>query len=84
MLLHWYAMREFARTDPPCSYYDLGTRSGSVYRFKQKFDPIERQYPPPVTVVTNAATYALWSGAALPTATRMWPRVKTLLYRLQH
>lgn len=84
VLLHWYAMREFARVEPPCSYYDLGTRSGSVYRFKQKFHPVERQFPPPVTVVTNAVTYAMWSAAARPVIERMWPHIKSMLYRLQH
>ena len=84
VLLHWSAMQEFARVDSPCSHYDLGTRSGSVYRFKQKFHPVERLFPPPVTVVTNAFTYALWSSAALPAIERVWPRIKTMLYRLQH
>ncbi len=81
-LLHWRAMRD-AR-DAGCRWYNLGWKDSDadpVYVFKRKFRPLERPTPPPVTLVANALTYALWSGAALPLLLRAWPRLRALLLR---
>jgi GNAT acetyltransferase-like protein len=79
VLLHWHAMREFAREG--AGFYDLGTRSGPVYTFKRKFRPVERQLSPPVTVVLNRPLFLLWSTLALGVARRLWPRFKRVLFR---
>ena len=56
-LLHFRAMRDsFARG---CTLYDLGSRSGPVYRFKSKFRPQERVHPPPVNLILDPASYPL-------------------------
>jgi len=58
-LLHFRAMRDcYSRG---CTEYDLGSRSGPVYRFKSKFRPQERVHPAPVNVVLEPATYPLIS-----------------------
>ena len=58
-LLHFRAMRDsFARG---CTEYDLGSRSGPVYRFKSKFRPRERALPAPVNLVLEPAVYPLVS-----------------------
>jgi lipid II:glycine glycyltransferase (peptidoglycan interpeptide bridge formation enzyme) len=57
-LLHWAAMREAA--DMGCSYYNLGTRSGTVYTFKAKFRPVEHERPSPVTLAIKPRLYQLW------------------------
>ncbi len=79
VLLHWHAMRYFTRY--AVKFYDLGTRSGPVYRFKQKFRPIERRLASPVTVVTNPILFRAWCAVGLGTATKMWPKLKRMLYR---
>ena len=62
-LLHFRAMRDcFARG---CTLYDLGGRSGPVYRFKSKFRPQERVHPPPVNLILDPALYPL-CGWLLP------------------
>lgn len=77
VLLHWFAMRDAFRRWG--THYDLGTRSGNVYPFKRKFRPTERRHPPPSTLVTGPARYALWTRAALPLVTSHWPRIKAML-----
>ncbi|HEV8239580.1 MAG TPA: GNAT family N-acetyltransferase [Thermoanaerobaculia bacterium] len=58
-LLHFRAMRDsFAHG---CTLYDLGSRSGPVYRFKSKFRPQERVHPVPVNLILEPATYPLVS-----------------------
>jgi Acetyltransferase (GNAT) domain len=79
VLLHWRAMREFAREG--ARYYDLGTRSGPVYTFKRKFRPVERQLPPPVTVVINRPLFLIWSALGLGVGRKLWPRLKRALFR---
>ena len=56
-LLHFRAMRDCYAHG--CTEYDLGSRSGPVYRFKSKFRPHERVHPAPVNVVLEPATYPL-------------------------
>jgi hypothetical protein len=56
-LLHFRAMRDgYARG---CTLYDLGSRSGPVYRFKSKFRPRECLHPMPVNLVLEPTTYPL-------------------------
>ena len=40
--------------------YNLGTRSGSVYAFKSKFRPEEREHPSPLTFAANPRLYDMW------------------------
>ena len=79
VLLHWRAMRDFAAQQ--VRYYDLGTRSGEVHRFKLKFRPVERVYASPVTVVLRPAAFAVWRWVAVATLRRLWPRLKRVLGR---
>ena len=79
VLLHWHAMREFAREGT--RYYDLGTRSGQVYTFKRKFRPIERQLSAPVTVVINRALFPFWSAVGLGVGRKLWPSLKRAFFR---
>jgi hypothetical protein len=65
-LLHFRAMRDcFARG---CTVYDLGSRSGPVYRFKRKFRPQEQPFEPPVNLILAPALYPLcrWLLPRLP------------------
>ncbi|HEX6534331.1 MAG TPA: GNAT family N-acetyltransferase [Gemmatimonadaceae bacterium] len=78
-LLHWRAMRDHARLG--ATAYDLGTRSGEVYRFKRIFHPVEERYPAPVTLVTNRVVYAAWSATALRLRGERWRRVKGVAAR---
>jgi hypothetical protein len=79
-LLHWRAMQE-ARASG-CKWYDLGAKtSDAVYIFKRKFRPLECDAPPPVTLVTNAFAYAIWSSLFLRLLLPIWPRVRSLLAR---
>ena len=58
-LLHFRAMRDcFSRG---CTLYDLGSRSGAVFRFKSKFRPEERPIPRPVNLILAPAVYPLCS-----------------------
>lgn len=60
-LLHFRALRE-CHADG-CTEYDLGSRSGPVYRFKQKFRPHERKRGLPVNWVLDPSTYDLAAKA---------------------
>lgn len=64
-LLQWSAMRHSAERG--ASFYNLGTRSGSVQNFKAKFRPVENEWPTPVTFAVNEGVYSLWR--------RMLPRL---------
>mgnify|MGYP002622535357 CR=1 FL=1 len=66
-LLHWSAMQHAKRLG--CRYYNLGTRSGSVYTFKAKFRPVERHWPLPATFIIRPSLYHPWRRM-LPTVTR--------------
>ncbi len=77
VLLHWHAMREFARLG--VAYYNLGTRSGPVQVFKEKFRPALHVHPPPATIVVNPIAHAAWSRL-LPVARQVWPRIKARLF----
>jgi hypothetical protein len=79
-LLHWTAMREFAR-DHGSSHYNLGTRSGVVWSFKQKFRPHVRSCPAPVTVVLRPARFRIWMTFGLGLATRAWPKARAVVLR---
>jgi hypothetical protein len=57
-LLQWSAMRHAAERG--ASFYNLGTRSGSVQNFKAKFRPVENEWPAPVTFAINESVYNLW------------------------
>jgi len=57
-LLHWSAMRQ--AVEMGCSYYNLGTRSGTVYKFKAKFRPVEHDWPTPLTFAVKPQLYQLW------------------------
>ncbi|MFO0982776.1 MAG: GNAT family N-acetyltransferase [Planctomycetota bacterium] len=72
VLLHWRAMRDFAAMG--CTRYNLGTRSGSVLRFKQKFRPSERHIAP-VTVIIEPHLYRCWRWLALEVVAPIWPAV---------
>lgn len=78
-LLHWQAMRDFFRLG--VKYYNLGTRSGTVYQFKSQFRPLEKVGAPPVTLVLRPGMYRLWSALMLRLAPSLWPRVKRLIFR---
>jgi len=56
-LLHWRAMRA-ARARGALAY-DLGSRSGSVHRFKSKFRPRELSKAPPVSLILDPALFPL-------------------------
>jgi len=56
--LHWTAMQR--AVEMGCIFYNLGTRSGSVYTFKAKFRPIEHDRPKPLTIVVKSKLYSLW------------------------
>ena len=79
VLLHWLAMRHFAAQGT--RYYDLGTRSGPVYRFKQKFRPMEREIPPPVVLVPHPLRFRSWSTVIDGGLRRAWPTLKRLIAR---
>lgn len=79
VLLHWRAMRHFQAQG--ARIYDLGTSSGPVHRFKQKFRPAERHLAPPVTIVLHPWAYRAWTGVALAPMRTVWPRLKRLLAR---
>ena len=57
-LLHWTAMRQ--ALEMGAGFYNLGTRSGSVYAFKAKFRPVEHARPAPLTVIVNPRLYQVW------------------------
>ena len=57
-LLHWSAMRQAIKMG--CSFYNLGTRSGSVYAFKANFRPIEHDWPTPLTFAIKPQLYQIW------------------------
>jgi hypothetical protein len=57
-LLHWSAMRH--AVDMGATFYNLGTRSGSVYAFKAKFRPVEHDRPAPLTLAINPRLYDVW------------------------
>jgi hypothetical protein len=42
------------------TFYNLGTRSGSVHAFKAKFRPVEHERPTPLTFDVNPALYKIW------------------------
>jgi hypothetical protein len=56
-LLHWKAMRDF---------HSLGVKTYSLgltaYAFKEKFRPVRRDFPSPVTVATRPLLYRIWMG----------------------
>ncbi|HJU65366.1 MAG TPA: GNAT family N-acetyltransferase, partial [Gemmatimonadaceae bacterium] len=79
VLLHWHAMRDFAREG--VTYYNLGTRSGVVHRFKQKFRPVEQRNPPAEIVVTNPIPFWLWSRVGMKVLRPVWPALKRQLAR---
>jgi lipid II:glycine glycyltransferase (peptidoglycan interpeptide bridge formation enzyme) len=79
VLLHWHAMRDFQARG--ARVYDLGTSSGPVHRFKQKFRPTERHLALPVTIVLHPWAYRAWMGMALTPMRSVWPRLKRLLTR---
>ena len=54
-LLHWKAMRDFYRAG--VATYSLGFTS---YTFKEKFRPVRRDFPAPVTVAVNPLLYRWW------------------------
>lgn len=76
VLLHWRAMRECARLG--ASWYSLGTPSGPVQQFKQKFRPQERVNPPAVTLVSRKILYRTWSVAGVRLASGLRPQLKRL------
>jgi hypothetical protein len=75
-LLHWKAMRDFhglgAKT------YSLGLTS---YTFKEKFRPVQRDFPRPVTVATRPILFRLWMRVE-PLARRNFGKVRDLIARL--
>lgn len=78
-LVHWNAMRD-ARS-AGVQYYNLGSRSGTVYSFKRKFHPREHKNPEPATLVLNPFAFALWDRVAIPFVRSVWPRIRRLLFR---
>lgn len=66
-LLQWSAMRDAQAMG--CRFYNLGTRSGTVYTFKAKFRPVEHERPAPLTFAIRPGLYALWRRL-LPAVTR--------------
>jgi hypothetical protein len=57
-LLHWSAMRH--AVEMGAAFYNLGTRSGTVYTFKAKFRPVEHERPTPLTFAINSRLYGVW------------------------
>jgi hypothetical protein len=78
-LLHWHAMRDSYQLG--CEYYDLGHPTGAVYKFKRKFRPVAKLYPPPVTLVIKPSSYRLWSEIVLPAFCQIWPQLLSLITR---
>ncbi len=83
--LHWLAMRDFYRLG--VKYYSLGGgsakwRQSVFYQFKRKFNPVEKVYPPPVTIVTNWMLYHVWSSLGLCVMLTWWPRIRPIVRRL--
>lgn len=76
-LLHWHAMQDACRAG--VRLYHLGSRSGSVYRFKRQFRPEERESPPPVNLVLNPPAYAVWLQC-VGWLSALWPRVSRFLF----
>jgi hypothetical protein len=75
-LLHWKAMRDF---------YKLGVRNYSLgltmYGFKEKFRPRQRDFPAPVSVILRPSLYRAWV-ALEPRIRRHGPTLRTLASRL--
>ena len=63
LLLHWEAMRYYFSKG--VKVYNFGTRSGTVYEFKNSFHPKEIINPEPVTMVINPFLFQLWDRFAL-------------------
>jgi hypothetical protein len=60
-LLHLSAMQHAIGLG--ATSYNLGTRSGSVYAFKAKFRPTEREYPGPLSLGARPWLYGAWRKA---------------------
>jgi lipid II:glycine glycyltransferase (peptidoglycan interpeptide bridge formation enzyme) len=78
-LLHWRAMRDFFHLG--IKYYNLGTRSGTVYQFKSQFRPLEKVGAPPATLVISPGMYRCWSAIILRLAPSLWPKMKRIIFR---
>lgn len=77
LLLHWEAMQYyFARG---IKVYNFGSRSGSVYEFKNSFHPEELINSQPVTMIISPFFYNLWSKLALKRFPNTIYRLKKLL-----
>ena len=76
--LVWHAMCDLRRLG--IREFTLGPSTGSLYAYKQRFNPSEVTYPAPVTLVVNDASYAFWKATVVP-ASRAWPRVRSVLKR---
>jgi hypothetical protein len=76
-LLHWHAMRDFYKEG--ARFYNLGLwGSGGLQVFKSKFRPVERIYPPPLTLVLRPSAYRLWSQM-LPLLQSSRPRIEKFI-----
>ena len=67
-LLHWTAMRHAVEMGN--TFYNLGTRSGSVFAFKSKFRPVEHDRPSPLTIPIRSGLYGGWRRL-LPVVSRI-------------
>jgi hypothetical protein len=63
VLLHWTAMRAFARKG--ARFYNFGTRFRSSYEFKRKFRPVERVRPVPAVLILRKTLYRVWRSTVL-------------------
>lgn len=60
-LLYWTAMREARQSG--LQFFNLGSPSGPVHTFKQKFNPTDVVYPEPHVLVLNKFIYQCWKKA---------------------
>lgn len=63
VLLHWTAMRAFARKG--VRFYNFGTRFRASYEFKRKFRPVERIRPAPAVLILRKTLYRVWRSTVL-------------------
>jgi len=77
LLLHWESMQYFFSNS--IKLYNFGSRSGSVYEFKNSFHPEELVNPLPVVMIINNLLYRSWKNLVLNYFYKMFFRIKKLI-----
>lgn len=78
-LLQWNVMKDMRRLG--CSAYNLGPPTGTVYRFKKKFNPTHHHPPPPVFVPIRSVLSSIWCKAVLGIILKLWPQIRAMATR---